>query len=186
MTDFPTEKYRIIYADPPWSYGNFQGKGKAFGDVSAHYPTMAKEAMAALPVASIADPNLCLLFMWATFPTLPDAMFLMDAWGFDYKTAAFLWVKTRGEKLYSGLGFYTNSNAEVCFVARRGKAPFVRANRDVKQIVQAPLQEHSRKPAEVRDRIVRLVGDVPRIELFARQATEGWAAWGNQAPAAVG
>lgn len=173
-------KYKIIYADPPWSYGNFQGKGKAFGDVSAHYPTMTLAEMSAIPIKNIAADDLCLLFMWATFPTLPDAMALIEAWGFTYKTVAFVWVKNRGEKLYSGLGFYTNSNAEICIVARRGKAPFVRANRDVKQIVQAQLGVHSRKPDEVRDRIVRLVGDVPRVELFAREAAPGWDRWGNQ------
>jgi len=172
--------YKIIYADPPWSYENFQGKGKAFGDASAHYKSMGLDEMAALPIPEICDDELCLLFMWATFPTLPDAMRLISAWGFEYKTAAFVWVKNRGDKLYSGLGFYTNSNAEVCFVARRGKAPFVRANRDVKQIVQAQIGAHSKKPDEVRDRIVRLVGNVPRIELFAREPAPGWDRWGNQ------
>lgn len=173
-------RYSVIYADPPWSYSNFQGKGKKFGDVSAHYSTMSLNDMSKIPVQSIANDELCLLFMWATFPTLPDAMALIQAWGFEYKTVAFVWVKTRGDKLYSGLGFYTNSNAEICIVARSGKSPFVRANRDIKQIVQSPVGVHSRKPDEVRDRIVRLVGDVPRIELFCREKTDGWAAWGNE------
>lgn len=177
--------YRTIVADPPWAYSNFQGKGKAFGDVSAHYSTMTPQEMAALPIQGLCDPSLCLLFMWATFPTLPDAMALIKAWGFEYKTVAFVWVKTRGDKLYSGLGFYTNSNAEICIVARRGKGPFVRANRDVKQIIQAPLGVHSQKPDEVMDRIVRLVGDVPRLEMFARKRRPGWDAFGNQVEGSI-
>lgn len=169
-------KYQIIYADPPWSYSNFQGKGKSYGDVSAHYSTMTQAEMEKMPVP--ADDN-CVLFMWATYPNLQEALSLTRAWGFVYKTVAFTWVKTRGEGIYSGLGFYTNANAEICLLGRRGR--FTRQSKCVKQIVMAPLGRHSEKPAEVRDRIVSLCGDLPRIELFARRRTPGWDVWGNDA-----
>lgn len=169
-------KYQIIYADPPWSYSNFQGKGKSHGDVSAHYQTMSQQEMESLPIREMAADN-CILFMWATFPNIQEALSLVRAWGFTYKTVAFTWVKTRGAGIYSGLGFYTNANAEICLVARRGK--FIRASKCVKQIVMSPLGRHSEKPAEVRDRIISLCGDLPRIELFARQQTPGWDVWGN-------
>ena len=89
-----------------------------------------------------------------------------------------MWVKTRGSGLYSGLGFYTNSNAEICLIGRKGK--FNRQAKNVKQIIVSPLGRHSEKPLEIRDRIVQLCGDVPRIELFAREKADGWDAWGNE------
>ena len=172
-------KYRIIYADCPWPYANFQGKGKSHGDVSAHYPTMTLPELRNLGIGL--RPHLaedCVLFLWATFPNLPEALSVLKAWGFEYKTVAFTWAKTRGKGSYSGLGFYTNANAEACLLGRRGK--FSRQARDVKQLVVAPLGSHSTKPPEVRDRIVSLCGDVPRIELFARERVVGWDAWGNE------
>lgn len=172
--------YKVIYADPPWAYNNFQGKGTTFGDVSAHYPTMTFDQMRTLSVSTLTAADGCVLFMWATFPNLPEALSLITAWGFEYKTVAFTWIKTRGKDWYSGLGFYTNSNAEICLLARRGK--FRRASKNVKQLVVAELRRHSEKPAEVRDRIVSLCGDVPRIELFARTKTPGWDIWGNELP----
>jgi len=171
------KKYKIIYADPPWSYSNFQGKGKSFGDVSAHYKTMSLDEMKELKISDISDSD-CMLFMWATYPNLPEAILLLQTWGFKYKTVAFTWVKTRGKDFYSGLGFYTNSNCEICLIGRRGK--FVRNKKNVKQLIVSPIGRHSEKPAEIRDRIVELCGDIPRIELFARQRVEGWDAWGNE------
>jgi len=173
----PDKKYNIIYADPPWSYRNFQGRGKAYGDVSAHYPTMSLDEMKQMPVSDIADKNSALL-MWATYPNLKEALELMEAWGFDYRTVAFTWVKTRGKGFYSGLGFYTNSNAEICLLGIKGKMK--RDKKNVKQLVIAELREHSRKPDEVRDRIVDLFGDKPRIELFARECAENWDCWGEE------
>ena len=178
MKPFPDKKYKVIYADPPWSYRNFQGKGKAFGDVSAHYATMTTESISEMPVKNIIDPSGCLLFMWATYPNLPVALSVMASWGFTYKTVAFTWVKTRGKGWYSGLGFYTNANAEVCLLGRVGK--FTRVSKSVKQLVVAELGRHSEKPSEVHDRIEKLCGDVSRIELFARRHAPGWDVWGNE------
>lgn len=179
-------KYQIILADPPWSYSNFQGKGSYFGDVSRHYKTMSYKELKALPVENIADKN-CILFMWATFPNLPEAINLIKDWGFEYKTTGFVWVKMTNdmrEPRGDGLGFYTNSNAEIVLIGTRGK--FVRNKKNVKQIILAPKQGHSKKPSEIRDRIVDLCGDLPRIELFARKENKlfdnfkGWDIWGNE------
>jgi len=163
--------YQIIYADPPWRYDDPKGNDPAMGGIT--YPTLSIEELSALPVGSLAADN-CLLFLWATMPKLPQALEVMAAWGFQHKTTAFVWVKQNpsGKGIYSGLGHYTNGNAELCLLGRRGK--FVRASKSVKQIVLAPRGRHSAKPPEVRDRIVQLCGDVPRVELFAREKAEGW------------
>ena len=128
----------------------------------------------------------CALFMWATFPTIPDALRVMQAWGFEYKTAAFVWVKKNRKSgtPFWGMGAYTRANAEVCLL---GITPDFKAKEQIKshavhQIVEEPIQAHSVKPDEVRKRIVTLMGDVPRIELFARQQATGWDAWGDELP----
>ena len=113
--------------------------------------------------------------MWATFPMLKEALEVIKAWGFTYKTAAFCWIKQNrnGSGLFMGLGNWTRSNAEICLLATKGKP---------KRVVTAvsPLERHSKKPDEARDKIVELMGDLPRIELFARQTAPGWDAWGNE------
>lgn len=169
--------YQIIYADPPWRYSNPKGNDPAMGGIT--YPTLSVEELCALPVPALSAPD-CLLFLWATMPKLPEALTVMAAWGFQHKTTAFVWVKQNpgGEGIYSGLGHYTNGNAELCLLGRRGK--FVRVCKSVKQIVLAPRGRHSAKPPEVRDRIVQLCGDLPRVELFAREKAEGWDSWGNE------
>jgi len=179
MIPFPDKKYKIIYADPPWSYKNFQGKGKSHGDVSAHYQTLSVEEIKALPIETISNKD-CILFLWVTYPNLIEGIEVLKSWGFTYKTVAFTWVKTnKNNSYYSGLGFYTNSNCEICLIGRKGK--FSRVSKNIKQLVVDQLREHSRKPDCIRDRIVQLCGDLPRIELFARQKSEGWDTWGNEA-----
>ena len=120
--------------------------------------------------------------MWATFPMLKEALDVIEAWGFTYKTVAFNWVKQNksGEGLFMGLGNWTRSNSEICLLAVKGKPKRVSAG--VRSVVLSPLQRHSQKPAEVRDKIVELMGDLPRIELFARETAPGWDAWGNEIP----
>lgn len=181
--DFPNKKYSVIYADPPWSYRQKGGKGKKQGYAAQHYDTMTTEDICALPVHDLADRGGAACFMWATFPTLPDAFRVMEAWGFTYKTVAFVWVKKyKCGKNYVGMGAYTRANAEICLL---GTTPNFRPSDHIKkhsvqQIIEAPIQEHSKKPEEARQRIVALLGDVPRIELFARQRSPGWDAWGNE------
>lgn len=124
------------------------------------------------------------LFLWATFPTISEALRVMDAWGFIYKGAAFVWVKTyaKSGKPFWGMGAYTRANAEVCLlgISKDFKAKEKIKSHAVHQIVAAPVGRHSEKPDEVRQRIVELLGDVPRIELFARERVDGWDAWGNE------
>lgn len=174
------KKYQAILADPPWRYKNFQGKGSYYGDVSRHYKTMSSEELRKLNVNGISDKG-CVLFMWATFPNLREALDLVRAWGFEYKTVAFVWVKMRNnmeEPRGDGLGFYTNSNAEIVLLGKKGKLE--RKSKKVKQIILAPKRGHSKKPDEVYSRIEEIYGEIPRIELFARQKREGWDAWGNE------
>lgn len=181
--NLPSGKFKVIYADPPWSYRQ-QGsaKGKR-GMANAHYSTMTTEEIANLLVRNLATDD-ALLFLWSTFPNLQAAMEVMAAWGFEYKTAAFVWIKKnkRSGTNFWGMGAWTRANAEVCLLGARpnAKAGKIVKSHSVQQIVEAPVQEHSRKPMEVRNRIVQLVGDVPRIELFAREKTLGWTSWGDE------
>jgi site-specific DNA-methyltransferase (adenine-specific) len=170
-------KYQIIYADPPWQYNDKKGNDPAMGGIT--YQTMPTKDIFALPISELADTN-CALFMWVTMPMLPDGLEVLKAWEFDYVTCAFTWVKQNksGMGIYSGLGHWTNGNAELCLLGRKGKLN--RLDKSVKQIMLAPLQEHSRKPTETRERIIRLLGDLPRVELFARRKVEGWDCWGNE------
>lgn len=175
---FPDRKYSVIYADPPWSY---RDKREPHGGTSRHFATMTREDLLALPVWSIAAEN-CLLFMWATFPNLQQALATMTVWGFKYKTLGFSWTKMTKDGLTPafGIGYYPRSNCEVCLLGVKGK-PFKVSN-SVSSAVISPRGKHSAKPPEVRDRIVAFAGDVPRIELFARERVEGWDAWGDEVP----
>ena len=172
------EKYSVIYADPPWSYRVWSSKG-AGRSAENHYPTMSIEDIRALPVAELADKD-CALFLWVTFPTLREAMTVLDAWGFTYKTVAFVWIKENRQtpSLFWGLGYWTRSNAEVCILATKGSPK--RFSAGVHQVIMSPIEQHSKKPDETRERILKLMGDVPRVELFARQTAPGWDVWGNE------
>ncbi|MFA5559161.1 MAG: MT-A70 family methyltransferase [Methanofastidiosum sp.] len=174
---FPNKKYQIIYADPPWSYKDKARAGKR--GASFKYPTQDKEWLKKLPVESIADDN-CVLFLWVTMPLLGDGLELMKAWGFEYKTCGFTWVKRNkvSPTWFFGMGNWTRSNAELCLIGKRGNIKRVDAS--ISSVIDTPIQEHSKKPDCVREKIVKLIGDKPRIELFARQRTEGWDVWGNE------
>lgn len=174
------KKYNVIYADPPWRYERKTVSGAA----EKHYPTMSIEEICALPVAELADKD-CTLFLWATFPQLRETFRVIDAWGFKYKTLAFLWLKQnrKADSWFYGMGFWTRSNAEICLLATRGHPK--RQSAGIHQFVISHIEQHSKKPDEVRDKIVKLMGDVPRIELFARQKTPGWDVWGNEAPDSI-
>lgn len=138
----------------------------------------------ALPVAALAAQD-CALFLWITFPMLQEGWGVMQAWGFTFKTVAFVWIKQnhKSDTLFTGMGYWTRANAEICLLATRGHPK--RQAKDVQQVMVSRIEEHSKKPAEVRRRIERLMGDVPRIELFARQVTPGWDVWGNEVPCDV-
>ncbi|EHQ63645.1 hypothetical protein PDENDC454_04239 [Paenibacillus dendritiformis C454] len=179
-------KYDIIYADPPWAY-----RQKGRGAAENHYPVMTTDELIRLPIRDIAsDKAIC--FMWATFPNYMEAVRLMQAWGFEYKTAAFIWVKKypKSDAHVVGMGAYTRANAEPLLIgiskATRAKQQVI--SRSIRQIVEtnepevveAPKEQHSKKPAIFRNKITELLGDVSRIELFARQRFPGWHAWGNE------
>lgn len=175
--EFPNKQYQIIYADPPWSY-----KDKALAGnrgAGCKYPVQSKEWLDTLPVSEIAATD-CTLFLWVTMPKLNECWDLIQKWGFEYKTVAFTWVK-RNKKASSwfwGMGRWTRANAELCLIATKGKPKRISAA--VHSVIDTPIEKHSKKPDIVRDRIVQLLGDIPRIELFARNKAEGWDAWGNE------
>ena len=168
-------KYGIIYADPPWRYERNRGSGVA----ENHYPTMSMEEIGNLPVEKIADTN-CVLFLWATFPQLDVALSVIQAWGFRYKTVAFVWLKQTkvSHQWFFGMGNWTRSNAEICLLATRGKPK--RQSASVHQFIISPIQSHSQKPGIAREKIVELLGSLPRIELFAREKPAGWDVWGTE------
>jgi len=174
------EPYQIIYADPPWRYDQKGLQGAA----ENHYSTMSLEDICKLPVGSISAKD-SILFLWATFPQLPAALRVISAWGFKYKTVAFLWLKKnrKADSWFFGLGFWTRGNAEVCLLATRGHPK--RQSSKIHQFIISPIEAHSKKPDIVRDKIVELAGDVPRIELFARQTTPGWDVWGNEVTSSI-
>lgn len=170
--------YEIIYADPPWAYRAWNQKG-AGRTAESHYPTMSIQDICNLPIGEIAAPD-AVLFLWATPPQLPEAFRVIRAWGFTYKTVAFTWVKLnrKAPTPFWGLGSWTRANSELCLLAVKGSPK--RISQSVHQVILSPIQAHSQKPDEARIRIVRLMGDLPRIELFARERRPGWDAWGNE------
>ncbi len=180
----PNGPFSVIYADPPWSFATWSHRGEGKG-ASQHYTCMKLADICQLPITTIAA-NDAALFLWVVQPMLPEGLRVMEAWGFKFKTVAFCWVKMRKgwspmlyEKPKMGLGYHTRSGMEQCWLGIRGKG-YKRAAQGVEQVLHAPLQEHSRKPDEIAARIVKLTGDVPRIELFARQTRRGWQSWGNE------
>lgn len=180
MIPFPNKKYQVIYADPPWKYNSRANHKTRFrGGACGHYSLMPMKEIQDLPISELADDN-CALFMWCTFPYLEDQIQLFKHWGFKYKTVGFTWIKTNpvNSKPFFGVGYYTKSNAEVCLLGIKGKMKPV--NNSVSSVLLTPRREHSRKPDETRDNIVKLFGDISRIELFAREKTEGWDVWGNE------
>ena len=172
------KKYKIIYADPPWQYRVYSQKGQG-RSAENHYHTMNIKDIMALPVDKIADKD-CILFLWITFPCLKEGIEVMERWGFKYKTCGFNWVKRNKKKntYFMGLGFWTRSNSEVCLIGTKGQPK--RVSKSVSQICDARIMEHSRKPAEIRERIVELCGELPRIELFARDKVKGWDSLGDE------
>ena len=177
---FNTEKkYDMIYADPPWKFLTYSDKGKG-RSAEKHYPTMSKDAIEQLPISKISAKN-SVLFLWVTAPCFEQGLELIKAWGYTYKTVAFTWVKLnkKNGKLFMGMGYYTRANAEYCLLATKGKV-LERKSKAVPSAVVTPIERHSKKPDVVRERIVALFGDRPRIELFARQHADGWDCWGNE------
>lgn len=195
-------KYQIIYADPAWQFkvwNRDSGQGRS---AEAYYRTMPLKDICALPVSEIADKN-CVLFLWAVWPSLPDAFKVIDAWGFEYKTLAWEWIKLnkRWDKFLPGLfspdsqayntwlprlfafgmGYYTRANPEPCLLAVKKKGTAKVAVRNERNLLFAPIREHSQKPIEAYDKINRLYPNAwPRLEMFARNSKPDWESAGNE------
>lgn len=174
--------YRVIYADPPWTFATYSRKGKG-RSAEAWYDCMSLADIKALPVAECAADD-CVLLLWITDPLLPTAFEVIGAWGFTYKTVGFYWAKLNKSadpvayteaSLFTGLGFWTRANPELCLLATRGHPKRRRA--DVRKLIVSPRREHSRKPDEAYARIEALC-DGPYLELFARSSRTGWDCWG--------
>jgi len=178
----PSDEFGVIMADPPFRYERRKGHGVA----DNHYTTMSDDELRSLPVGEKAS-KAALLLLWCSGPTLPRAVALCKAWGFTYKTVAFVWVKTnkRGEPQSMGLGYYPRPGAEFVLVATKGKGASLIAKRP-DQVFAAPRTRHSQKPREMRSMIDAMTGrnrELRKLELFSRTAADtGWSAWGDQVP----
>jgi N6-adenosine-specific RNA methylase IME4 len=181
MLTLPEGPFDVLLADPPWHYRDRGDAKTRFGRGAwGHYRAMSTEEILSLAVeAIVARPSL--LYLWATWPCLPDAMAVMQAWGFAYSTVGFLWVKTNpsGEGIFHGPGYYAKANTEPCLLGIRGGS-IKPAVDDVSSVIISPRREHSRKPDAVRTRIDRMYPTARKVELFARESESGWSAWGNQ------
>lgn len=171
-------KYQIILIDPPWGeYKDKMHAGKR--GVEYKYKTMSLKDIQSLPIIKLADKN-CFLFCWVTLPLIQEGLDTIKAWGFKYKTIGFNWIKTNKKKqdsLFWGGGSYSRSNSELCLLAVKGKPKPI--SHSVHSVIMSPVRKHSEKPPETRDRIIQLCGDIPRIEIFARQKVLGWDCLGN-------
>lgn len=182
------KRYNIIYADPPWSFGNrmySSNKNDHHREISRAYDVMTTKDICELPIGQIAAED-CVLLMWTTDAHIPDAIEVMKAWGFKYKTVAFIWLKKeQSGKQVCYMGQWTMKNAEIVLLGTKGKMTKHLKSRKVRQLVEAKRNRnrHSEKPQEIRDKIVEMFGnELPKIELFARHAVDGWDAWGNEVP----
>jgi len=168
----PAPTFQVIYADPPWRYGNNVGRGGTkWGTIEAQYPTMALPDICALDVPAAPDS---VLYLWATAPLLPEALAVMAAWGFKYKSCA-VWDKGRAR-----LGYWWRGQHELLLVGVRGKVSPPISSLRRSSVFSFPAGKHSAKPAQVRDYIASAFPEASRLEMFARTATPGWAVWGNE------
>jgi N6-adenosine-specific RNA methylase IME4 len=165
-----THKYNVIYADPPWKYDYSVSSSR---EIENQYPTMELEDICNLPINDIAADD-CILFLWATSPKLLEAIKVIEAWGFNYRTNA-VWVKDK-----IGMGYYFRQQHEILLVANRGNIPAPEPEARVSSVIEANREEHSKKPEIVYQIIENMYGDLPKIELFSRKIKDGWDTWGNQ------
>lgn len=184
--DLPEKRYDIIYADPPWDYGGkmqFDKSSKSAAEIDLgkkifisaanfKYPTVKTKDLKKIPIDEIANDD-CLLFMWVTNPHLAQGIELGNAWGFEYKTVAFVW-----NKMVHNPGQYTMSYCELCLVFKRGRIPRPRGARNIKQLVEEKRTKHSKKPKVILENIDKMFPSQSKIELFAREKPEGWDVWG--------
>jgi N6-adenosine-specific RNA methylase IME4 len=163
--------FPILLADPPWRYDFIQDPSRA---IENHYPTMALEEIMALDVPAAAN---CVLFLWVTSPKVAEALRVIEAWGFEYRTQM-VWVKDK-----IGMGRYVRQQHESLWLARRGNVSMPLPEDRPSSVINAPRRAHSEKPEEVHKIIERMYPHLGRCELFARQPRAGWASWGNEVTA---
>jgi N6-adenosine-specific RNA methylase IME4 len=196
LDELPKKHFRAIAADCPWRFkartAIQSANWKSPRHIERHYSTMPLDEIKAMPVAALADPKGCHLFLWVTGPQIPAGLEVMAAWGFRYSTLAFTWAKmkrsrsadqfglcgTTADDFHTGLGLTTRTNAELVLLGRRGNPR--RIAKDVRELIIAPVREHSRKPDEFFERVERYCAG-PYLELFARKSRPNWVTWGNQA-----
>lgn len=166
----PPQRYPVLYADPPWQYEHVKTDNRSLDN---QYPTMALDEICALPVADAVTPD-AILFLWATSPKLAEAMRVLNAWGFTYRTSM-VWVKDQ-----IGMGYYARQQHEFLLIATKGEPPVPLPEARPASVVNAPRTAHSAKPPIFAELIERMYPDLPKAELFAREARAGWWAWGNQ------
>ena len=178
-------KYDICLSDPPWYFKNYSAD--APGEIhdrsrgaARYYPTMKTIDIMSIPVNLVVEDN-ALLFIWAVWPLLPDALQVIKAWGFEYKTIAWVWIKANksGMGFFTGMGYYTRSNSEPCLLATRGKVRRP-VHKGIQSLIYSPVREHSRKPDDQYRKIESLYPDKKYLELFARRERKNWASWGNE------
>ncbi len=177
------KNYDVIYADPPWAFSSkelVKYGGERFTSMDKHYQTQGTKWIKSLDVGSLSAEN-CALFMWTTDAHLPDALEVIKAWGFKYKTVGFVWQKqtVKGNPV-KVLGAWTMKSCEMCLFATKGKVLQMKNANNVEQLILAERTKHSKKPQEARRRIERLFGEQRRVELFAREPVDGWDVWGNE------
>lgn len=175
-------KYDVILADPPWHFRNYSADapGKIHNrsrGANRHYGTMLTEDICKLEIPA-ADNSI--LFMWACWPMLPDALRVIEAWGFEYKSLAWVWVKSNptGWGFFMGQGYFSRSNSEPCFLATRGSLPKP-ADRGILSLIYSPVTKHSKKPDDQYRKIEALYPNRRYLELFARRTRPGWVSLGN-------
>lgn len=172
-----TDPYDVILADPPWSFITWSDEGKGRSP-ERHYPVMSTEDICRLSLPPLADN--AALFLWSTWTHLPDALRVMEGWGFSYRTEAWVWVKAKrsGFGFFTGMGYYTRSNTEPCLLGVRGSMPVAR--HDIQGLIYEPVHGHSKKPNAQYRKIEALYPGRRYLELFARRKREGWHSWGNE------
>ena len=184
VIDLPDKKYNIIYADPPWHYGSKSAvnntTGSAIKPLSDHYSTMSLQELKNMSIKNMTkDDAAC--FMWVTDSHIDEALEVLRSWGFAYKTIAFNWIKTTSKGNYcKNVAPWTMKSSEICLLGIKGRMTKYKQANNIESLVIAQRTQHSQKPNEVRKRIEDLFGDLPRIELFAREKTDGWDVWGDE------
>ena len=186
MIPFPNKKYNIVYADPPWNYSSKSAVNNTTGmeikPLSNHYNTMKLQELEELPIKNITQKD-AVCFLWVTDSHLDEALQIFKAWGFKYKTIAFNWIKTTSKGNYfKNVAPWTMKSSEICLLGVKGTMSKYKKANNIESLVIAQRTRHSKKPHEVRKRIELLFGDLPRIELFARERIKGWDSWGDQIP----